>query len=253
MSHEQQLAQYIIALADDELILGHRDSEWAGHAPILEEDIAFANLALDEIGHAVVLYETASELLDEDPETYPDKLAYFREAVDFRSTQFVELPRGDWAFSMLRQYLYDHYEAVRWAALSECSYQPLKEKAIKLRGEEGYHLRHTMLWVKRLGLGTEESNRRMQRALDELWPYAAQLFAPVIPAEQAINAAYALTPSADLRARWEERVLPQLAEANLTVPQAPPVSVTRREHTPYLTELLVEMQKVARLDPDAIW
>src|SRR5262249_24761260 len=144
------LADYLLALADDELILGHRDSEWCGHAPILEEDIAFANLALDEIGHARVWYGLLGDLLSKDPETYPDELVYRRDASEFRCAQFVELPKGDWAFSMLRQYLFDSIEAMRLEALTESSYQPLADAAAKMRPEEMYHLRHTSAWVRRL-------------------------------------------------------------------------------------------------------
>src|SRR3972149_8426617 len=110
-TQKKALADYLIALADDELILGHRDSEWTGHAPILEEDIAFANIALDEIGHARLWYELAADLIGEDKNTFPDKKVFFRPAQEFSCLQFVELPKGDWAFSMLRQYLFDAFEA----------------------------------------------------------------------------------------------------------------------------------------------
>lgn len=252
-NHETTLAHYLIALADDELILGHRDSEWSGHAPILEEDIAFANIALDEIGHAVMYYETASELLGEDRDKYPDRLAYFRDAQEYRCIQMVELPKGDWAFTIVRQYLYDVAEFVRMAALAEVTHQPTQAVAVKVRGEEMYHLRHALLWLKRLGLGTEESSRRMQTALDALWPYALQMFAP-LPGEEDLVEAYNFPHSADLRTTWEERVRPVLAEANLTPPEdASPPTLDRSVHTEHLTELLTEMQKVARLDPNATW
>ncbi|MCL4257815.1 MAG: phenylacetate-CoA oxygenase subunit PaaC [Anaerolineales bacterium] len=156
-AHQYALSGYLIALADDELILGHRDSEWTGHAPILEEDIAFANLALDEIGHAKLWYELAADLLGEDKTTYPDKLVYFREPAQFRNMQLVELPKGDWAFSTLRQYLFDAFEALRLEALSQSSYTPLAEIAARIRTEELYHLRHSQAWVPRLGLGTQDS------------------------------------------------------------------------------------------------
>ena len=123
------LAARILELADDELILAHRNSEWCGHAPILEEDIAFANLALDELGHAMLWYRLYAELTDQDPETAPDRLVYFREPFEFRSAQFCALPKGDWAFSMLRQYLWDELEAVRLDAFVKADFGPLAETA----------------------------------------------------------------------------------------------------------------------------
>ena len=152
-----RLNDYILSLADDELILGHRDSEWCGHAPILEEDIAFANLALDEIGHANLWYGLLAGILEQDPLTYPDQLVYFRRPNDYRNIQMVELPNGDWAFSMLRQYLLDAAELVRLNALAQSQFIPLAEVAAKILKEELYHHRHSSAWVRRLGLGTATS------------------------------------------------------------------------------------------------
>ena len=150
-------AEYLIALADDELILGHRDSEWCGHAPILEEDIAFANIALDEIGHARLWLELAAKELGEDPGTYPDKQTFFRAPGDYRSLPLADLPNGDWAFSMLRQYLFDSFEILRLETLKGSQHKGITELAVKIHTEELYHLRHTKAWVLRLAQGTEES------------------------------------------------------------------------------------------------
>jgi ring-1,2-phenylacetyl-CoA epoxidase subunit PaaC len=169
------LADYVLALADDELVLAHRNSEWTGHAPILEEDIAFANLALDEMGHAQLWYQRVQDLTGQ----IPDALVFFRQAPEFRCAQLVELPKGDWALSMLRQYLFDAAEAVRLPALAESTWPPLAETAAKIRTEEIYHYRHSAAWVRRLGLGTDESHRRMQAALEGLWAYALQLCGPL--------------------------------------------------------------------------
>lgn len=252
-AHQYALSGYLIALADDELILGHRDSEWTGHAPILEEDIAFANLALDEIGHAKLWYELAAELLGEDPTTYPDQLVYFRDAALFRNIQLVELPKGDWAFSTLRQYLFDAFEALRLEALSQSSYAPLAAVAARIRTEEIYHLRHSQAWVPRLGLGTEESGSRMQAAVDALWPYAQQLAAP-LPGERDLHAAGIVPSSAALFERWSVEVGDFLKSARLAVPSsfASP-SMARREHSEHLPALLADLQSVARLDPEATW
>lgn len=252
---EKALEIYLLSMGDDELILGHRNSEWCGHAPILEEDIAFANIALDEIGHASVWYSLLAELVGEDPEKYPDRLVFFREAEAFRNAQIVELPKGDWAFSMLRQYLFDVYEDEHLLALSESAYRPLAEAAAKIRMEEIYHLRHTTAWVKRLGLGTEESNQRLQSALTDLWPLASQLF--VHDGDQPAPVSGDYVPAGEkLRHEWENRVAPFLEESGLAVPKTgsePDEMIGRDKHSSHLKVLLTEMQSVARLDEQASW
>lgn len=252
-THQYALSGYLIALADDELILGHRDSEWTGHAPILEEDIAFANLALDEIGHAKLWYELAADLLGEDKNRYPDQLVYFREPARFRNLQLVELPKGDWAFSTLRQYLFDAFEALRLEALSQSRYVPLAEIAARIRTEELYHLRHSQAWVPRLALGTEESARRTQAALDALWPYAQALAAP-LPGEGDLHAAGIVPSSAELFARWSAAVEGFLTEAGLQVNLGAPTSdFSRKMHSEHFESLIQDLQSVARLDPEAMW
>jgi ring-1,2-phenylacetyl-CoA epoxidase subunit PaaC len=246
------LSAQLLAMADDELLLGQRDSEWCGNAPILEEDIAFANLALDELGHALVWYNLLAELEDDASIKDADKLVYFREPWDFRNLQLVELPNGDWAFSMLRQFLFDAAEQVRLEALRASAYAPLAQAAAKLKPEEVYHYRHTHAWVLRLGQGTEESHRRMQAALDAIWPYTLQLFAP-LPGEAELAAA-SILPSADgLRSAWETLILPVLEESDLHIPDGPQHQLERSQHSPHLKFLLAEMQSVARLDPQAEW
>ncbi|MDT8304993.1 MAG: 1,2-phenylacetyl-CoA epoxidase subunit PaaC [Anaerolineae bacterium] len=246
---EKVVAPIVLAMADDELILGHRNSEWTGHAPILEEDIAFANIALDELGHARLWYDLHSTLTD----TSPDTLVFFRPAGDYRNVRLVELPRGDWAFTMLRQYLFDAFELVRGEQLLESTYRPLAEIAARILPEERYHYRHTETWVRRLGLGTAESHSRTQLALDVLWPYAAQLFGPW-PAGDKPSLAGIVPGLAHLRERWEALVLPFLADAGLKIPTLELATAEGRDvHTTHLAPLLQEMQEVARLDPEATW
>lgn len=250
---ESALQDQLIALADDELILGHRDSEWCGHAPILEEDIAFANLALDEIGHARVWYGLAAGICHEDEDLYPDQMVFRREARDYRCMQMVELPNGDWAFSMLRQFLFDAAEAVRLAGLLSSQNTPLAGAAAKIQKEELYHYRHTRDWVERLGLGTEESHRRMQSALDQLWPYTAQVWQPM-PGEGVLVAAGYYPSSQDLKRDWQEKVMPVLKSSDLRVPETGSQSApSRLEHTPYLEVLVEEIQSQVRLEPEAEW
>lgn len=250
---ESALHDQLIALADDELILGHRDSEWCGHAPILEEDIAFANLALDEIGHARLWYGLAAGICGADEDLYPDQMVYHRDASDYRCLQMVELPDGDWAFSMLRQYLFDAAEAVRLGGLRTSQYTPLAEVAAKVQKEELYHYRHTRDWVERLSLGTEESHRRMQAALDQLWSSTGQLWAP-LPSEGVLVAAGYYPPAQPLEREWREKVLPVLKAAQLAVPEpGSQATPARREHTRYLEVLVGDIQSQVRLEPEAEW
>lgn len=246
----KSLAERLLAMADDEFILAHRNSEWAGHGPILEEDIAFANIALDEMGHAAIWYGLRGELTGDDT----DRLVFFRNPGEYRNAQMVELPKGDWGFSMLRQYLFDAAESVTLRHLAASSYRPLSEAAAKIATEEIYHLRHTGLWLRRLGLGTAESHARTQSALDTLWPYARQLFT-LLPSD-AMLVSDGIIPDADLLYReWKTLAQQFLAECDLFFPEdsLPRRDISRAEHTEHLMALLSEMQSVARLDPTAEW
>jgi ring-1,2-phenylacetyl-CoA epoxidase subunit PaaC len=246
---QRALTSRLLAWADDEMILGHRNSEWAGRAPILEEDIAFANIAQDEMGHAAIWYGLYCELTGDDA----DRLVCERDAAAYRNVQMVELPNGDWAFSLLRQYLFDAAEMARLPHLMDRGYRPIKEGAAKIRPEEMYHYRHTSAWVQRLGLGTEESNRRMQRALDQLWTYARQLFVPLPGEALLVEAAYVPEPG-ELRQEWESVVAPFLNEAGLQVPATDsPPPPQREAYSPHRVTLLNEMQEVARAFPGARW
>ena len=208
------LADYLTLLADDELVLAHRNSEWTGHAPILEEDIAFSNIAQDEMGHAMLWYGQLNELTGLEP----DKLVFFRGPGDFRNAQLLELPKGDWAFTILRQYMFDAYELIHLKWLAESPMMLLAEPAAKIRQEEIYHYRHSSAWTRRLGLGTGESNRRMQDALDELWPYAGQLFNQE-EATRPLVVTKAIPDPANLWEEWQAIVIPFLTAAGLMIPE----------------------------------
>jgi ring-1,2-phenylacetyl-CoA epoxidase subunit PaaC len=244
------LAAQLLSLADDELILGHRDSEWTGHAPILEEDIAFANIAQDEIGHAILWYGLLRHFGGQDP----DQLVFFRGPAEFRNTQLVELPKGDWAFSMLRQYLFDAAEGQRLPLLASSGHRPVSEAAAKIRTEEIYHLRHTQAWIERLAQGTETSHNRVQTALDLLWPFATQLFQP-LPGEAELAAENLVPEPGAVERDWRQAVVPFLASVGLRVPEAAePLGISRAEHTQHLADLLADMQSVARSEgPDVNW
>ncbi|MEK6222543.1 MAG: phenylacetate-CoA oxygenase subunit PaaC [Chloroflexota bacterium] len=250
--NKQYLAEYLIAMGDDELILGHRNSEWCGHAPILEEDIAFANIAVDEIGHARVWYSLAAKLLGEDVTTYPDKLVFFRNPTEYRSIQLVSLGNGDWANTILRQYLLDAYEMVHLTYLAKSNYAPLAEAVKKVQNEEIYHLRHSIAWVQRLGLGTDESHQRMQTALTSLWPYAQELTGPM-PHDKELSDAGLLLDSKVVRLEWETMVKDFLSQTSLPVPEElTGVSVSRLKQPDILIKLVTEMQEVARLESQAV-
>jgi len=242
------MAARLLEMADDELILAHRDSEWTGHAPILEEDIAFANIAQDELGHALIWYDIRRSLAGDDP----DRLVFFRGASEFRNMQMVELPKGDWAFSMVRQFLFDTWEALHIEALEQSRFTPVAEAASKIRKEEMYHLRHTRAWIRRLGLGTEESSRRMQAALDVLWPYHGQIL--IYPTDYQLLVDESLMPDlTPLSAHWIERIQAELSDANLRLPGSAAVSYTRDHHSPYFPALIEELQQVARIEAEARW
>lgn len=244
------LIRKLTALADDEIILAQRGGEWTGHAPILEEDIALANIAQDELGHAGLYLELRRALDGTDP----DALAFTRSAEDYTSARFVELPKGDWAFTMLRQYLYDAYEALWLDAARQSVYTPLAEVANKAFREERFHLQHTALWVERLALGTAESLRRTQDALNTLWPHVGQLFQPV-EGEAELTEAGVLPDLNAVKSRWDGLVVPHLTvQCGLSLPPAGAEQPGRDTHTEHLAPLLDEMQRVYRAHPDAeLW
>lgn len=247
MTSEAALIARLFTLADEELVLGQRDSEWTGHAPLLEEDIAFSNIAQDEIGHALLWYTILHEHLGQ---LSPDRLAFWRDAHEFRNATLVELPKGDWAFTIVRQYLFDEYEKARDTVLAQCGYPPIVDAVAKIAREEVYHLMHSRGWVLRLGDATEESHRRMQAALDDAWPHALGLFEPISDDEE-------FTVELErVKAIWLDAVTPTLAKATLTITrEAQPAAGGRRGlHTAHLARLLGEMQIVARSEaPDAMW
>lgn len=247
------LVERLTALADDELILGHRNSEWTGHAPILEEDIAIANVAQDEIGHAILWYGLRRELDGSDP----DELVYFRDAVDYRSSALVEQPRGDWAFTMLRQYLFDSYEAELSQRLMRSSYVPISEVAAKINREELFHLRHSALWLERLAHGTDESRRRLLAALDVLWPLLPQLLT-ALSGDAALAAAGIYPETPELGVAVVARVSAALERVGITPPEPGELTAysaageaPREQRDDSLEALLAEMQAVARADPHA--
>jgi ring-1,2-phenylacetyl-CoA epoxidase subunit PaaC len=243
------LFDWTLGLGDDRLILGHRLSEWCGHGPILEEELALANIALDLIGQAQTVLTLAAEL--EGAGRSADELAYLRDAREFRNLLLTEQPNGDFGFTIVRQFLFDAWDVPHLEALCDSPHETLAGFAAKAVKEASYHLRHSRDWIIRLGDGTEESHRRAQAALDALWRLTPEFFAPR-PDEEALP-----VPAArDAEAAWRERVEATLTEAGLEPPEAPaslPMTGRTGLHSEQLGHLLAEMQVLPRSHPGASW
>lgn len=253
MAHPQHLA-YVLRLADDALVLGQRLSEWCGHGPILEEDIALTNLALDCIGQARALY-THAGLLEAAGRT-EDDFAYFRDEEAFRNHLMVELPKGDFGFTVMRQFLFGAFNLLRMEGLSSQTTDPdLAAIAAKSTKELRYHVEHARDWVVRLGDGTETSRARVQSSLDALWPFTGELFTPDSTDAWACEAGLAPDLPA-LHTRWAARVTEALQAATLELPDGGTWMQSGSKagrHTENLGYLLAEMQSLARKHPGVTW
>jgi ring-1,2-phenylacetyl-CoA epoxidase subunit PaaC len=246
------LKELLFKIADDQLILGHRNSEWTGFGPLLEEDIAFSSMAQDKIGHSLAIYSMLHDLGEADPDT----LAFTRNANDFKNSQFVELPNGEYDFSIIRHFLYDTAEALRFEMLAKSSYQPLAELAFKIKGELRYHTMHANYWVKKLGTATEESKVRMQQSLIELLPYAAGMFEQSEFEEQLIKENI-FGGEAELKIKWKDKLTEIISVTELFLSDwatiKPMEGGRRGEHTEHLQTLIDEMGEVFRTDPKTEW
>lgn len=243
---------YLLGLGDDRLVLGHRLSEWCGHGPILEEDIALTNIALDLIGQATLFLKLAA-----DAEGYgrtEDELAFLRDAIEFRNVLLVELPRGDFAFTMVRQFLFSVFSLRQLEEIAASGDSDLAGVAAKGAKETRYHVRHAAQWVVTLGDGTDESHARAQAALDDLWRYTGELFIPTAADLAASNAGVGVNPQL-LEGSWRELVGDTLSRAGLAIPDTHYMQRGGREgrHTEHLGHLLAEMQILARSHPGAQW
>lgn len=246
------LVEYLLRLGDDRLVHGHRLSEWCGHGPILEEDIAITNVALDLVGQANLLLQLAGQV--EGKGRDQDALAFFREAVDFRNALLMELPRGDWGFTIVRHFLASVHAALLMERLQHSSHGDLAGIAAKAFKEARYHARYGADWMLRLGDGTDESHQRAQRALDEAWRFTGELFETDDVERELVDQGIAID-SSTLRESWTEQVARVLSEATLTLPEGGYMQTGGRHgrHTEHLGHLLAEMQIVARSFPGAQW
>ncbi|MBR0872135.1 phenylacetate-CoA oxygenase subunit PaaC [Bradyrhizobium tropiciagri] len=249
---ETPLVLYALRRADDALILGHRLSEWCGHAPALEEDMALANMGLDLLGQARELYSYAARV--EGMDNDEDKFAYLRDVRQYRNLLLVEQPNGDFARTMVRQFFYAAFADLYWRAMMGSSDATLAAIAAKSEKESAYHLRHSSEWIVRLGDGTGESNRRAQEAVDHLWAYTGEMFAVDDSERDLIDAGVAIDPAA-LQPRWLKTVTGVINEATLSLPASNWMQQGGRcgAHSEHLGHLLSELQSLQRTFPGATW
>lgn len=244
--------EYLLRLADDRLVLGHRLSEWCGHGPILEEDIALANIALDHVGQANLLLTLAAQA--ESAGRDADALAFMRDAIDYRNLLLVELPRGDFAFTVARQLFFSVFALLQAEALQRSANQDMAGVAAKMVKEAKYHVRHAGEWMLMLGDGTEESHRRLQDAVDELWPYTGEMFL-ADDVDRRVAVAHGGVDPSTLEARWREQVGDVMRRANVRAPEVKWMQRGGRlgRHTEHLGHMLAEMQVLQRQHPGASW
>ncbi len=242
----------VLRLGDNALILGQRLSEWCGHSPFLEEDIAIANTALDHIGRARMLLSHAGEI--EGRGRSEDDLAYLRDEREFRNFLMVELPVGDFAFTLVRQFLLDVYHRELFAMLKGSADETLAAIASKAVKECAYHVRRSSEWVLRLGDGTSESHDRAQSALAELWGYSHELFAGDA-VDRAMADAKVVPDLVDVYEPWRREVEATLTEATLQIPHDDWQATGGREgvHTEHMGHLLAELQVLQRTYPELEW
>ena len=248
--------EMLTALADDELVIGHRDSEWTGYAPILEEDIAFSNIAQDEIGHSLVWYTLLERLLQRSP----DAMAFERQWLDFRCCRFVAYPRGDFAYTVVRQYLFDEAEHVRLEALAQSSYGPIRDAAARIMKEEAYHLLHSEALVERLGDATDESRRRMHAATATAFPQSLGLFER-LEHEDVLVRERVFPGNAKLQTAWIERIVATFGAVSITLPLdgwSKPLCLAdyggrAGDHTSDLEQLIADLHMVYQSVSGASW
>jgi ring-1,2-phenylacetyl-CoA epoxidase subunit PaaC len=244
------LADLLLAMADDEFVIGFSDSEWTGIAPLLEEDVAISSLSQDELGHAAALYALLGALTDSDP----DAIAYDRAPSEYRHARLLDHGRGDWAMTIARRYLYETSDAVRLDALAGGSYAPLADLVGKLQREERYHAMHVGGWFERLAAADGEPRDRLLAGLETLAPDAGTVFTP-LPGEAAlIDTGVLARPSAQLEAEWRARIRPVFERYQLPLPPpAADLEHGREGHGADFEWLYGEFNAVRRSDPGATW
>jgi ring-1,2-phenylacetyl-CoA epoxidase subunit PaaC len=249
---ETPLVLYVLRRADDALILGHRLSEWCGHAPAMEEDMALANMGLDLLGQARELYSYAARV--EGNGNDEDKFAYLRDVRQYRNLLLLEQPNGDFARTMVRQFFYAAFADLYWRAMMKSGDATLAAIAAKSEKESAYHVRHSSEWIVRLGDGTEESHRRAQTGIDDLWAFTGEMFDVDDGERGLIDKGIAVDP-ATLNQQWLATVSGVVSEATLALPKSDWMQQGGRDgrHSEHLGHLLSELQSMQRTFPGATW
>ncbi|HEY8869776.1 MAG TPA: 1,2-phenylacetyl-CoA epoxidase subunit PaaC [Candidatus Limnocylindrales bacterium] len=245
------LSLLLLSMADDEFVIGFSDSEWTGIAPLLEEDVAMSSIAQDELGHARAMYELLAQVVDDGRDA--DAIAFDRPVEGYYHAPLLDHPRGDWAHTIARRYLYDTADAVRLEALADSSFRPLAELVAKIRREERYHLLHVGAWMQRLACGAGEPRGRLLEALGRLSPDAATILSP-LPDETSLRMAGIIdAESHDLQGRWRAAIGPIFERLDLPMPPASPVQERGGAHSDGFRWLWGEFTSVRRLEPGATW
>ena len=252
-NNSEALKNLLYRMADDALIIAHRNSEWTGLGPILEEDIAFSSIAQDKMGHALALYT----LLEQLGEPEPDITAFMRNEQQFLCCQLVEYPIGEYDFSLMRHFLFDTADLLRYQMLEQSTYEPLAKLARKIRGEIKYHVFHADTWVTQLGAqGNEESKARMQSTLDSIFPLALGIFEEMNSDSEVISQGI-FQGEKELEKLWLQEISTIVAKAGLIMPNSSDITPIyggrKGYHTEHLQPLLDEMTEVFREDPSADW
>ena len=245
-------SQYLLHLADSQLILSHRLSEWCGHAPELELDIAIANIGLDLLGQARTLLSLAGEM--EGLGRNEDQLAFYRTEREYRNLLLCEQPNGDFAQTIVRQWLMDHYHHLLFEALTQSSNAELRAFAVKSLREVKYHLRFSKAWMERLSLGTTEAHEKTQAGLTELWRFTEELFELSADEQQLVEEG--VIPNVSLlKAQWTELVNADVAHFGLQIPELGAYRRGAKQglHTEHLGFVLAEMQYMQRSFPNMNW
>lgn len=249
---EMQHFEYVLRLGDNALILAQRLGEWCGHGPVLEQDIAMTNIALDLLGQARLLLSYAAEI--EGKGHSEDDLAYFRDTQQFRNVLLVEQPNQDWAFTLTRQFFYDVYNYYNYEALRQSSDERLAAIAEKAIKEVTYHLRFSSEWMLRMGDGTPLSHQKAQAAVDDLWSFTGELCTPN-EIDNAMSAAGIAPDLLKIKVLWEKKVAFILSEATLQQPASTWMQSGGKDgrHTEHLGFMLAEMQHIQRTYPGLTW
>ncbi len=249
---EKALYDYLLWMGDTTLVLGHRISEWCGHGPILEEDIALTNIALDLLGQARLYLTYAGEL--EGKGRSEDDLAYLRDVMDYKNSLLAEQPNGDFAFTIVRQFLFTAFSYHLQDALLSSTNERIRSIAEKAIKEVTYHLRHSSDWIIRLGDGTEESHDKVQKALNEIWMFTDDLFV-MLPEDKQLLDEKIIPDLADIRKKWNDTIKGVLDEATLKLPTETYMMEGGRDskHTEHLGYILADMQFLQRAYPGAKW